>query len=197
MSVSRVSALLIDIAACVFITAVAFCKRKTLRRMPMYILVYFAVSMALGGFMTAIFNLLNKADIPMEKETGGGISVLAFIFLAGISAVITLLSGRFFKSKSTERIIEVRTPYASEYKAGDRVVVALLNPSMGIISVIWSYVLPLVVLIATLFGCKGLGLEDGPSALVSIVAVAIYYVVLYLIRKIFERKIEFTIFKEF
>ena len=97
----------------------------------------------------------------------------------------------------TERIIEVRTPYTSGYKAGDRVVVALLSPSMGIISVVWSYVIPLVVLLATLLGCKGIGLEDGPSALASIVAVAIYYVVLYLIRKIFERKIEFTIFKEF
>ena len=107
ITLSPISALLIDIAACVLITSVALCKRKTLRRLPMYILVYFAVSMALGGFMTAIFNLLNRADIQMEKETGGGISVLAFIFLAGVSAVITLLSGRFFRGKSSERITEV------------------------------------------------------------------------------------------
>ena len=96
----------------------------------------------------------------------------------------------------SERVIEVRTPYATEYHAGDRVVVALLKPSMGMTSIVWGYIMPLIVLLATLFGCKGFGLEDGPSALASIVAVAIYYVVLYLTRNIFERKIEFTIFKE-
>lgn len=97
----------------------------------------------------------------------------------------------------SERIIEVRTPHASEFKTGDKVVVALLKPSMGISSVVWGYILPLIVLVATLFGCKSLGVEDGPSALASIVAVALYYVGIYFTRKIFERKIEFTIFKEF
>lgn len=97
----------------------------------------------------------------------------------------------------SERIIEVSTPYASEFKTGDKVVVALLKPSMGISSVVWGYLLPLIVLVAILFGCKSLGVEDGPSALASIVAVALYYVGIYFTRKIFERKIEFTIFKEF
>lgn len=97
----------------------------------------------------------------------------------------------------SERIIEVRTPYASEFKTGDKVVVALLKPSMGVTSVVWGYLLPLIVLVAILFGCKSLGVEDGPSALASIVAVALYYVGIYFTRKIFERKIEFTIFKEF
>lgn len=97
----------------------------------------------------------------------------------------------------SERIIEVRTPYASEFKTGDKVVVALLKPSMGMTSVVWGYLLPLIVLVAILFGCKSLGVDDGPSALASIVAVALYYVGIYFTRKIFERKIEFTIFKEF
>ena len=97
----------------------------------------------------------------------------------------------------SERIIEVSTPYASEFKTGDKVVVALLKPSMGMTSVVWGYLLPLIVLVAALFGCKSLGVEDGPSALASIVAVALYYVGIYFTRKIFERKIEFTIFKEF
>ncbi len=99
--------------------------------------------------------------------------------------------------KGAERIIRVHTPYASEYSVGDSVVVALLSPSMAISSVVWGYIVPLVVLLAILFGCVALGLSDGVAAISSIVAVAIYYVGLYLARKIFERKIEFTIFKEF
>ena len=96
-----------------------------------------------------------------------------------------------------ERIIRVKTPYASEYSLGDRVVVALLRESMAMSSVVWGYVVPLAVLLAVLFGSVALGLSDGVSAVTSIVAVVIYYAGLYLTRKIFERKIEFTIFKEF
>ena len=97
----------------------------------------------------------------------------------------------------SERLVKVKTTYASEYSVGDRVVVALLRESMAMSSVVWGYVVPLVVLLVALFGSTGFGLTEGASALISIVAVAIYYVGLYLARRVFERKIEFTIFKEF
>lgn len=96
-----------------------------------------------------------------------------------------------------ERVIRVMTPDASEYRTGDRVVVALKRQSMAMSSVVWGYMLPLVVLLVVLFGSVALGFSDGISAVVSIVAVAIYYAGLYLARRVFERKIEFTIFKEF
>ena len=96
-----------------------------------------------------------------------------------------------------ERVIQVKTPYASEYSVGDMVVVALLRQSMAMSSVVWGYVVPLVVLLTALFGCVALGFSDGVAAVSSIVAIAIYYVGLYLARRVFERKIEFTIFKEF
>ena len=95
-----------------------------------------------------------------------------------------------------ERVIKVKTPYASEYSVDDRVVVALRKQSMAMSSVVWGYVIPLVVLLVALFGCAVLGFSDGVSALTSIVATAIYYVGLYIARRVFERKIEFTIFKE-
>ena len=95
-----------------------------------------------------------------------------------------------------ERVIQVKTPYASEYCVGDKVVVALLRQSMAISSVVWGYVVPLVVLLVALFGGVGLGFSEGAAAITSIVAVAIYYIALYLVRRVFERKIEFTIFRE-
>ena len=67
---------------------------------------------------------------------------------------------------------------------------------MAISSVVWGYMLPLVVLVVVLFGSVALGFSDGVAAIVSILTVAIYYVGLYLARRVFERKIEFTIFKE-
>lgn len=98
--------------------------------------------------------------------------------------------------KGAERIIEVQTPYASSFESGERVVVALLRPSMGWSSVVWGYVLPLVVLLVTLFGLKAVGKEDGIAAVASIAAVAIYYVAMYVMRHKFEKRIQFTIIKE-
>lgn len=95
-----------------------------------------------------------------------------------------------------ERIIVVKASKASEYSVGESVVVALQRQSMALASVVWGYVVPLVVLLAVLFGCVALGLSDGVAALSTIAAVAVYYVGLYLARRVFERKIEFTIFKE-
>ena len=90
----------------------------------------------------------------------------------------------------------VKTPRAAEYSVGESVVVALQRQSMALVSVVWGYVVPLVVLLVVLFGSVALGLSDGIAALSTILAVVIYYVGLYVARRVFERKIEFTIFKE-
>ena len=95
-----------------------------------------------------------------------------------------------------ERVIVVKTPRAAEYSVGESVVVALQRQSMALVSVVWGYVVPLVVLLVVLFGSVALGLSDGIAALSTILAVVIYYVGLYVARRVFERKIEFTIFKE-
>ena len=74
--------------------------------------------------------------------------------------------------------------------------VALLKNRMGYSSVIWAYVLPLVLLMVVLLGSNALGASEGLSALLSIVSIVIYYVVLYIMRRRFDRMIEFTIIKE-
>lgn len=98
--------------------------------------------------------------------------------------------------KGEERIIKVRTPNTDDFKLNDRVIVALERGSMGIMSVVWAYLLPLVVLLAVLFMAKALGLGDGPAAIASLIATATYYLLLYVLRRVIERKIKFTIIKE-
>ena len=98
--------------------------------------------------------------------------------------------------RGEKREIVVKTPYAAEYTPGERVVVALEHKRMGLVSVVWSYVLPLVVLVGVLFGTKAFGVEDGIAAISSMAAMSLYYVVLYLMRKMFDKQIKFTIIKE-
>jgi sigma-E factor negative regulatory protein RseC len=90
----------------------------------------------------------------------------------------------------------VESEYASTFERGERVLVALLHTSMGFSSIIWGYILPLVVMLATLFGVKAAGGEDGIAAIASLGSVVICYVVLYILRHTIEKKIKFTIIKE-
>ncbi len=97
---------------------------------------------------------------------------------------------------SGERVIGVKTAHVSEFKAGDKVEVALLRRSMGIASILWGYVMPLFVLLLSLFAAKLAGAEDGPAACITLAAVVAYYAVLYALRSYMNRKIQFTIIKQ-
>lgn len=92
--------------------------------------------------------------------------------------------------------MEVKTAHASQFKAGDRVEVALRRRSMGIASILWGYVMPLLVLLLSLVAAKLAGAGDGPAACVTLAAVVAYYVLLYALRSYMNRKIQFTIIKQ-
>ena len=95
-----------------------------------------------------------------------------------------------------KRVIKVDSDHAAMFQPGERVVVALLATKMGFSSVVWGYVLPLVVMLAALFSIKATGCSDGIAAIGSLGSVAVYYVMLYVLRHTIERKIKFTIIKE-
>lgn len=97
---------------------------------------------------------------------------------------------------SGERVIGVKTAHASSFRQGDRVEVALRRRSMGIASILWGYVMPLFVLLLSLFAAKLAGAADGPAACVTLAAVIAYYIILYVLREYMGRKIQFTIIKQ-
>ena len=95
-----------------------------------------------------------------------------------------------------ERLIKVTSDQASAFAAGDKVIVALENTTMAFSAILWAYLFPLCILLAVLFSAHALHLSDGVAALSSLGATALYYVVLYIMRRYFERKIKFTIIKK-
>ena len=108
--------LAVDVAACIILCGISFLKLSAAKKLPIYILVYTAISMALGGIMTALFNLFNKTHLfdGIKGSDGDGISVWLFALLAVISAVITLLSGRFFTHRMARKRVSVRLDYNGE-----------------------------------------------------------------------------------
>ena len=103
----------LDIAVCFIICALAFYRKKE-KGLILTSVVYFSVSMALGGFMTALFNLLNRMgfnEAVLGEDEGDGISVWLFALIAMVSALLTLIGGRFFRSRSSVNTVRVELTY--------------------------------------------------------------------------------------
>lgn len=102
--------LVCNIIAGVIMCIIVFAKKGTRPgRVLLSSLVYVGVSVALGGLMTAIFNMLNLLGLPLGsiEESGDGIPVWLFAILAAVSGTATLAGGRFFKKKQSQRTADV------------------------------------------------------------------------------------------
>lgn len=112
-TVGRIGSLLIDVGICALMCLIALGEKKRLSSLPLYLLVYFAISMALGGIMTALFGLLNRSSVfeGVDVSSSDGISVWVFFLLALISGIITYFGGRFFRKKTAQREAVIEMVY--------------------------------------------------------------------------------------
>ena len=109
-----VVSLLLDISAALLMSAVAFGRRREMRNVISYAVVYAAVSIVLGGAMTALFEFFNR--IGLDKMLGSegdadGISVWLFALLAFLSGAFTLLGTRRLKKRSASARCRVKLYY--------------------------------------------------------------------------------------
>ena len=95
-------------------------------------------------------------------------------------------------SEYTEKAIEVPTRPSATYGVGDEVQV-VLRASMGFKAVWIAYFLPLVVLLAVALGLIALGVPELVSGLAGLGAVALYYLVVWLLRDRLRNEYVFTI----
>lgn len=98
--------------------------------------------------------------------------------------------------EAADRIVEVDTASAHDFREGDRVEVALGSRSMGTRSVVLAYVVPFLVLALVLTGAVAAGVGEGVAALCTIGGTALYYVLLYALRDRIGKSIRFTITKQ-
>ena len=101
---SSIFSVLVDSAVCLAMCTIFFYEKG--RRASSLLLttfLYIGISMMTGGCMTAIFNLLNKLDLPLELIESDGISTYLFALLAAIAGVISLKSGQMISRKGSIR----------------------------------------------------------------------------------------------
>ena len=95
-------------------------------------------------------------------------------------------------SEMTEKTVQVAPdPYAS-YQVGDEVEV-VLKASMGIKAVWIAYMVPLLALLAVFFGATALGASELAAGLAGIASLAVYYLVVWLLRDRLQNEYVFTI----
>lgn len=95
-----------------------------------------------------------------------------------------------------EKIVEVESTEADQYELGEIVQVALQSGEMGAKSVVLAYVVPFFVLTAALVVALVAGASEGVAVVVSLVAVALYYVALYFMQDKIKKEIKFKIIKQ-
>ena len=94
--------LLTDAVVCIGISAIAFSQKG--RRFSSTLLCAFlfvGISMMTGGCMTAIFNLLNRLDLPIANLDTDGVSTYLFAIIAAAAGFISLRSSAIMSKKSS------------------------------------------------------------------------------------------------
>ena len=94
--------------------------------------------------------------------------------------------------EQAEKILTVPKPNDREFQLLQKVNVTMAV-GQGNKAAILAYLVPIIVLLAALFICLGVGLGEGWSALISIAALIPYYIVLYLKRDKLKRRFEYRI----
>lgn len=102
-------ALGIDIGVCVLMCAICAAGKGV--RLPRLLLLcgtYFGISALVGGGMTAIYHLLNRANLPIGETEGDGISAWMFLALATAAALVAAFGGRLFGKQTAQRTCTVQ-----------------------------------------------------------------------------------------
>ena len=102
LPVEGVAKIVVHILVCALMCAAVF----GIRSLVAHTCTYVATSAVLGGFMTALFELLNTLDIPADEIESDGISAWTLL----------LFGGRFFRRKSARRYSSVSLTYKGNKK---------------------------------------------------------------------------------
>ena len=147
----------------------------------MYLCIPFSEKMSLSQ------TIEHKGVVQVVREDGVTVRVMQSSACSSCAAARVCRSG-----ESRERLIDVVTTHASAFRAGQPVVL-VATARQSRMAVMLAYVLPLVLLLAVLFAVRGLAGNDGVAALAALLAVALYYGVLYLFRGRLSQDLRFDV----
>ena len=103
------------------------------------------------------------------------------------------VKGHCNASESKEKLVDVFDTKASSYRVGEEVML-YGTTSMGMQAVFWAFGVPFLILLAALFITMHLTRGDElKSAIISLLALAPYYLIIYMYRGKLSKKFSFTL----
>jgi len=104
INTDRLLELALDIIICIVMCIIVFSEKgRRMRSTFLCSFLFVGISMMTGGCMTAIFNILNKIELPLANITADGISAYLFAILAAISGILSLKSGKLISQHASIR----------------------------------------------------------------------------------------------
>ena len=101
LPISSGISLALDCAACLVMCAIVYLEKgRTIGSLLLSTFLFIGISMMTGGCMTAIFNLLNILNLPLDLVEADGISTYLFAALALIAGIISLKSGQIISRRA-------------------------------------------------------------------------------------------------
>lgn len=105
--------LVIDVGVCVGMCVICGAgKGVRIGRLLLLAGTYFGISALMGGGMTAVYNLLSRANLPLGDVQADGISAWMFLVLATVAALAAAFGGRLFSRQTARRTCMVRVRMA-------------------------------------------------------------------------------------
>ena len=95
-------------------------------------------------------------------------------------------------SDHAEKVLTVPKPEGQDFQLFQKVKV-VMAVGQGNKAAVLAYLVPIILLLAALFICLGLGVSEGLSALIGIGTLIPYYLVLYLFRDKLKKRFEYRI----
>jgi len=95
-------------------------------------------------------------------------------------------------SEMEEKKVFVELPHEHQFESGQQVNI-IMRQSLGNLAVFLGYILPFLVLLATLIGSISIGLSEGIAGLLALGILAPYYFVLYQLRHRLQKKFSFQL----
>lgn len=95
-------------------------------------------------------------------------------------------------SDQAEKVLTVPKPEGQEFQLLQKVKV-VMAVGQGNKAAVLAYLVPIILLLAALFICLGIGLSEGLAALIGIAVLIPYYLLLYTQRDKLKKKFEYRI----
>ncbi len=106
------------------------------------------------------------------------------------------VSGHCHASESKEKMVDVYASGSScsDWQVGEHVQVSATSAMVGQ-ALLWSFGAPFILLVSVLFAIRLSGGSELQSALGALLSLLPYYLILFLCRNLFQRRITFSIEK--